>query len=447
MSGRKVGGMRPYFYFLLAFLIFPVIGPGFAQEGGGGTPIDVNILVDEAIAKNPSLEAARIEYKARSLMVKPAGTLPDPTIQLGFMSLPVNTFSFSKEDMTQKVIGVRQMFPFPGKLRLAEAVARSDADAAKLQIAIYETQLAFEIKRTFYDWATAVESVRITDYNIGVIKQFTDIAASRYSVGMGNQYDILSAQLEHSKLSQSLTAQNQKITGAKATMAWMLGRDSAEFDGAPAVNWTPVFTPDENELFKRADANNPTIAYMKMLVEKADNQARLARRERYPNFGVNIQYGQRDNATMDGVTVKRPDMLTAMLEIEAPIYAGRKQSLMAESAENMAQSARKMLANEQLNIRAEIRNRIANIKQADEVEVLYRTGIMPQSRTTVQSALANYQVGKIDILTLLTSELNLMNQELDYYTVRANREIDIAGLVALIGGPVIEKKAEQQTPR
>lgn len=427
--------MYKYFVILIGIFIFAVPGAGFAQEPVGEL-LDVDALVRDAVAHNPSLESARLEYRAASLMVRPAGALPDPMVELGFMSLPVNTFSFTQEDMTQKVIGITQAFPYPGKLRLAGAVARSDAEAAKWQIAIYEQRLAFEVRKTCMQWAFADDAINITQNTMDVISQFTKVATSRYSVGAGNQWDILGAQVEQSKLSGRLATLKQGIESMKAMMASLLGRDSAGFSGAPAVKWTPVAKLDEAELIRRGDENNPTIAYLKIRAQRADNAAKLARRERYPNFSVNLAYGQRDNGAMNGGTVRRPDFLSATVGIELPLYAGRKQIPMAESAENMSASAKKMLADKTLAIHAEIRDKVAAIRRADEVEELYRTGILPQARTAVQSALASYRVSKADFLTLLTSQQNLLTQELDYCEVRINREIDIAYLALLVGEPV-----------
>ena len=44
---------------------------------------------------------------------------------------------------------------------------------------------------------------------------------------------------------------------------------------------------------------------------------------------------------------------------------------------------------------------------------IYRTGIIPQASQTLESALSGYQVGKVDFLTLLSSQITLYNYQLD----------------------------------
>lgn len=424
--------MKTMIYSFIFIFCFAAIGASVAQDSAAPERLKPAQLVSEALEKNQSLEAARLDYKSKNLMVRPARALPDPMIEFGVMSVPINTFSLNREDMTQKIVGVTQVFPYPGKLRLAEAAAQSDADAMNLQIRVYEENLKFEVRRTFYEWAYSVEAKRITESNLTEITLFTQIAMQRYSLGAGTQWDILDAQLEQSKLNKEIRTLSQNISSFQAMMAGLLGRN-AKVDGVPAVDFTPTLKLDETELIRRADEKNPVLIYMRAIAAAADKATEAARRERYPNFSVNLSYGQRSNGEMNGVTVKRPDFVSLIFGVEAPIYSKRKQIPLADSAETTGLAIRKMIAEKTLMIHAAIRDKMSRIKNADDIEELYRTGILPQARTAAKSALASYQVSKVDFMALRTSQISLLNYELEYYEIRINREIDIAGLELLIG--------------
>ena len=45
----------------------------------------------------------------------PAGALDDPMLEAGVINVPTNSFSFDREDMSMKMIGLSQRLPFPGK--------------------------------------------------------------------------------------------------------------------------------------------------------------------------------------------------------------------------------------------------------------------------------------------------------------------------------------------
>jgi outer membrane protein TolC len=51
----------------------------------------------------------------------------------------------------------------------------------------------------------------------------------------------------------------------------------------------------------------------------------------------------------------------------------------------------------------------------------------------MESAIAGYQVGKVDFLTLLDNLVTLLNYELSYYEQLSNEEKAVAGLEPLVG--------------
>jgi len=80
-------------------------------------------LVAEALQNNPEIQAARKEREAASQRVAPAGSLDDPMLEAGVINLPTDSLRFDREDMTMKMIGLSQRFPYPGKRGLRQDVA------------------------------------------------------------------------------------------------------------------------------------------------------------------------------------------------------------------------------------------------------------------------------------------------------------------------------------
>ena len=78
--------------------------------------------VQQVLEDNASLHARRSTLGAATDRIGPAGALPDPTLSLGVMSLPVPSFEFDAEAMTQIGIGLAQTFPARGKRGAATSV-------------------------------------------------------------------------------------------------------------------------------------------------------------------------------------------------------------------------------------------------------------------------------------------------------------------------------------
>jgi outer membrane protein TolC len=66
---------------------------------------------------------------------------------------------------------------------------------------------------------------------------------------------------------------------------------------------------------------------------------------------------------------------------------------------------------------------------------LYRTGIIPQSRMQIDTAMSSYMVNKADFMTLLDSRMRLYRYELDYHDALTEYEKSLAGLEAAVGTP------------
>ena len=90
--------------------------------------LSINAAVAEVVETNPGLAAISARAEALAALPDQLGTLPDPQLTFKLMNLPVDSFSFSQEGMTQTQIGFSQMLPFPGKLGLRQEAAQ-DVDA------------------------------------------------------------------------------------------------------------------------------------------------------------------------------------------------------------------------------------------------------------------------------------------------------------------------------
>lgn len=76
----------------------------------------------EQIALNISPELQQIEARRLSLDEESVaeGQFPDPMLSAGFLNVPVDTFAFSQEPMTQVQFGVQQSFPKGRSLQYAK---------------------------------------------------------------------------------------------------------------------------------------------------------------------------------------------------------------------------------------------------------------------------------------------------------------------------------------
>jgi hypothetical protein len=77
-------------------------------------------LIQEALARNPELVAARKQWEAATNRIAQARSLDDPILSVQLWNIP-QPFKATQADNT--IFGLSQSLPFPGKLRSKAAVA------------------------------------------------------------------------------------------------------------------------------------------------------------------------------------------------------------------------------------------------------------------------------------------------------------------------------------
>ncbi|MFZ5556620.1 MAG: TolC family protein [Pseudomonadota bacterium] len=174
----------------------PVFGPAAASL--------LDRLVAEAVENNREIRAARGELDAARARVRPAGALDDPMLEAGVLNVPVESFSFRRDGMTMKMIGLAQKLPFPGKRDLREAAAAHNAESVAHAVAETVNRVVRDLKLAYYDLALVDESSRLARTNRGILQQFLDVSETRYAVGQTSQADVLKAQTQVSRMDDEL---------------------------------------------------------------------------------------------------------------------------------------------------------------------------------------------------------------------------------------------------
>jgi outer membrane protein TolC len=411
----------------LLVVLFSLTGPIRAQDA---PPVEnLSLFVATALTDNPEVKASEARWQAFSNRIAQASAFEDPLLMLkiqnGLVRAPLD---FSREAMTSKVIGISQQLPFWGKRALKGEIAAKEAESYKWLLAERKLELARMVKETYYQLYYIDQSLAIVARNIRILDDFITLAETKYSVGQGLQQDIFKAQIERSKLLDVRISLEQQRKSGEANLNALLSRPAATPVGRIAnVEMQPLSLNTE-QLAALADENRPLLKSDRARIEKADAALNLANRDYFPDFTVSLEYMQRDPVKgSDGF-----DMYTLGLTFNLPVQISRRQAAVAES------NAEIRTANEELNsirntIQAGVADLLAQMERRRKLVELYKTGILPQSRQSLESAVIGYRVSKVDFLTLLDSMVTLFNYEREYYDSIADYQVKRAQLEALVG--------------
>ena len=417
--------------FCAQLLFFAALTQVHAEDGSQSVE-NLQSLVAHAISRNPELKASEARWQMFTNRIRQAGSWDDPMmmlkIQNGIVTDPLN---FSRDSMTQKVVGISQQIPFFGKRALKGEVAAREAESYLWSHAERKLELIKMVKETYYQLYFNDRSRKIVDKNIRIIDDFILIAETRYAVGQGVQQDIFKAQLERSKMIEMKISLEQQRKSLTANLNALLYRPADTSVGEIAdFTITPV-TLTTGQLMSMAEENRPLLNSYRSLQQKGRAGYKLAEKESYPDFNLSFEYMQRDVAMgSDGA-----DMYSLGVTFNLPVRSERRQAMRAEA------SAEVGMATEELNsarnsINLGINDLLAQLDRRQKLAELYKNAIIPQASQALESATISYRVNKVDFLTLLDSRVSLFNYEREYYDSLADYQMKLAQLEALVGSEI-----------
>jgi len=417
------------FYPTLVFLISLAFVDGVNAEPA--PLLTLQSALDIAIQDNPNL--AQIQARSEALAEIPAqvGSLPDPIISFNALNLPTDSFNIGQENMTQMQGGISQAIPFFGKLALREQIASHQAESATYDVIEARFRLLRDVKKTWWQHFYLDRALEIIITNQNLLRQFVQIAQTKYEVGEGLQQDVLLAQLELSKLLDTEIKLTGAIDKTQAQLNALLNLPANQLFKLPenVEEELPILLP-EAQLFNQAEAYRALLASRRQLVDAAQSKLTLANQDLFPDFKVGAFYGGRDDTSAGQ---QRADFLSLKLSMNIPIFASTKQQKAINQRHKELIQQRYALQDQWNNIRADISTAYSDFHQTRNQVILFKSGIIPQARQTVASMLAGYQVNKVDFLNLVRSQITLYNYETQYWLALTQANQALAQLTAVVG--------------
>lgn len=366
-------------------------------------------LVAEALQNNPELRAAAKETEAATQRVRPAGALEDPMLEAGLLNVPIQPFSLNREDMTMKMLGLSQKLPYPGKRALREQVAAKDAETLGYGLRETTNRIVRDVKLAYFDLALTGESIRQLQSNRLILEQFLRIAESRYAVGQAAQADVLKAQTQLGRMTEELLRMERERPVTEAELVRLLGRRGNALPMAVELPRLRDAAFDLESLQETALRERPQLLGLQSVIDRSTKTLELARKEAQPDFDLRFSYGQRER---DPAGMPRQDVVSLTVAMNLPVWRKDKIEPRIAEAQAMRDQALEMLQAQQNEVLARLRQQMAVTEQSRKSVRLYETGILPQARLAVEATLAAYRVSRVDLLTLLDSQMTLFGYEI-----------------------------------
>ncbi len=395
-------------------------------------------LINTAIRVSPKIKMLHSKLNVTKSRIEIGTNLPDPTLTLGLANLPTNSFSFTQEPMTGKVIGLSQAFPFPGKLNTAADLKAIDTMIVKEEINDLKNEIIKNVSMLYYELRLVREEIKLAKESEALLKQISEVVKSKYEVSKANLQNVIQVAVQITRVKDKIEMLYGKEHSTLAELNAILLRDKGSVIITDSIKSLDDNLYSSNYLINTAVKNRPFLKGIKYTEEKFKIKENLADYSYYPNFKLALQYSQRDYNGLTGVDLN--DFFSVVVGITLPLNYGGKNSAKVNESKYLQEFNR-----DRYNSSIQILNQsfakiTAKLDEIKERENLISKTLLPQAKQALEASLADYQVGRIDFVNVINAENDILKIKTDLIKIRTDYAKNIAKLEFLVGAKIGNRK-------
>jgi outer membrane protein TolC len=397
-------------------------------------PVSLHQAVNLAQQLDPWLQGSLLRQEALEAQATSAGTLPDPQLSMGFANLPIDSFDFNQEAMTQFKVGVSQQFSRGESLQLQrQQLEKLGAQHPYLR-ADRKARTRVTVSGLWLDAYQARETIRLIEQDRALFEYLVDVAQSKYGSALGKtrQQDVIRAQLELTRLQDRLAMLHQLYETNQGMLGEWLGpamQSSGQPDWAQATrhenlqlstnlpqlqlleeSWLLTAGPLTDSRAAVVLLSHPAILGLEQKIGAEESGIAIAEEKFKPQWGVNASYGYRDDDPMGHA---RDDFFSVGVTFDLPLFTSNRQDKELQSATARAAATRteKWLALR--NMKAALDARRAVLLRLRERQSLYQDQLLAQMAAQAEASLNAYTNDDGDFSEVVRARIAELNARID----------------------------------
>lgn len=401
------------------------------REQLGSTP-DLEDYLRVAAANNPRLRAAFYDWKRAYELSGHAGALPNPML----------TYSYFLESVETRVgpqnqrISLRQAFPWFGTLGAKEERATASSRSAWQRFQAEKLALFYRVKAAYLDYYYLGREIDITRENLELLRFWESVVRAKYRVALQDHPDVIKAQVELGKLEDRVETLLQEKEPAASRL-----RAALDLPTGTALPIPSDIHVDESEIGRDtvlalSMERNPNLRALQHTIESTRANARVANKSSWPNFVVGLDYIETGPAMSAGVPESGKDPFMVSVGVSLPIWFGANRARKQEAEASMLQ-AQNRYADQRNQVAKMVDRTLFEHNDALRKVRLYRDGLVPKAQQSLNATYTAYQAGKMDFLSVLDAQRQLLDFQLKFERSLATLAIKRAELEMVAGSDLV----------
>ncbi len=390
-----------------------------------------------SLCTNPALAAQYMSVKAQeaALGASRAVYLPSVTLtgtgQITGEKIEHGNYQ-QNEPLTGKAEAAWLLFDFGGR-EARQSSARSYVRAASAQYRATMQDLLLSVQTAYLNLLAAQESLTSAKASLETYQRSYEEAQKRYKLGMVSLSDKLQARTRYEQSLLTVVQQENQVEQTRGNLAMLLNLQP----GTPLMLEAPVFddnltrlpTEDVQTLMNQALANRPELLAQEYNQDAAKANLHAARTRMMPTISAAASAALGDNwkhHQLYGV------QNAAGLVLSWPIFSGFSNMYAAQQASYSYKQAQNQTQQVKRQVENEVWRAYQNYKTAVSSYLISQT-VLESAEENHRVAFKYYEVGKTDILNLLTAVAQLADARQNKITAFYNLLLSKANLYRSIG--------------
>ena len=392
-------------------------------------------LIEEAIERNPEVQAIAWNETAARERIPIAGALPDPMVQLtGFAQSPQ-----TRVGPQVSGLAVNQRLPWFGKRADRTEATTVRADIQREVSTARRADVVRHVKVAYYELGYLDRAIAITVQERELLEHYESLARARYSQGIGLQQAVVKLQALITRvLNRRQELMRQRI-GVESRLNALRDRPAHLAIADVNLGDRPKVVVDPDRILDIGRANAPEVRAAALAIDHDDVGVRLAHQRYWPDLVLGATWGRirarddepgRSNPSPDN----GKDTLGLTLGVNIPLHrhiydAGVREAVARRFA---AQERHRRALND---VDQAVRSIGFTLTTIEAQMALFENALVPQAEQALRATEEAYATGTTGVLDLLDSEEVLLDVRLGLARLETDYRQALADMERAIGAP------------
>jgi outer membrane protein TolC len=391
------------------------------------------------LERNPAIKEARAKWEAMKQRVPQAAAWDDLRIsastRLGrFVEVMPNGF-------TDQMLSVEQMIPLSGRNQSRARIAAAEALGALEGVRRKELDVVARARAAYFRLAKDYALLELNRANEASLTQTLEISRARLEVGNQGQTDVLTAEGEVVRIAETRRDLERAISDDATQLEVLMNRDPFSPFGKPTASSAHAALPSVERLRSLIFSNRPEVRMAEAGVAAAKGKLELAKREWIPDPALSVEAQRYNDASQVASEVG------VGISFNVPWLNGKKYRAGEREAQSGVEAAQRALEGARTEALGMLRDQLQKVETFHHHVELFEARLIPNARQTVQTNRANYEGGKTGFLELVISDRSLREVEAMHQQHRADYQMAVAELEALVGAELNLFSPSKETSR